>query len=81
MRDKTRFALKQAATIFLLIATLALRVVPEELLEAPQTLLIDGVCTAASPLYFLAGAVFLSSLGLIIFLSMCFLKTGDQKTK
>lgn len=57
MRDRTRFALKQAAAIFLLIVTLALRIVPDELLDAPQTLLMDGVCTVASPLYFLAGAV------------------------
>ena len=58
MRDRTRFALKQAATIFLLITTLVLRVVPEELLAAPRTLLMDGVCTAASPLYFLSGLFF-----------------------
>jgi len=58
MRDRTRFALKQAATIFLLITTLVLRVVPEELLAAPRALLMDGVCTAASPLYFLSGLVF-----------------------
>ncbi len=64
MRDRTRFALKQAVTIFLLISTLALRIVPGELLERPRTLLMDGVSTAASPLYSISSTVFEGPRGL-----------------
>jgi cell shape-determining protein MreC len=57
MRDRTRFALKQAVTIFLLVSTLAIKVVPEELFDGARNTLMAGVCTFASPLYFLSGLV------------------------
>ncbi len=57
MRDRTRFALKQAIAIFLLVATLVMRVVPDPLVEAPRTLLMDGVYLAGAPLSIVTGAV------------------------
>ncbi len=57
MRDRTRFALKQATSIFLLVGTLALRVIPGDLLEKPRGVFLQGVGSAASPLYVSAGAV------------------------
>lgn len=57
MRDRTRFALKQAVSIFLLIGTLACRVIPTGFIDKPRAFLMDGVCRVSSPLYFLSGAV------------------------
>jgi rod shape-determining protein MreC len=57
MRDRTRFALKQILTIILLVGTLAFRVLPAGLLDAPRALLLGAVCPAASPLYFFFGAL------------------------
>ncbi len=57
MRDRTRFALKQAFAIFLLMVTLLVHMVPQPLVEAPRTVLMDGVFLAGAPLYSLTAAV------------------------
>ena len=51
MRDRTRFALKQALTIFLLIATLGSRLIPGEIIEKPRAVLMDAAGFLGGPLY------------------------------
>lgn len=51
MRDRTRFALKQALTIFLLIATLGSRLIPGEIIERPRAALMDAAGFLGGPLY------------------------------
>lgn len=57
MRDRTRFAFKQAVAIFLLISTLAVGMVPQGAREGARNVLMGAVATFASPMYFLSGLV------------------------
>jgi len=54
MRDKTRRALKQSVSIFLLIATLSLKILPSEAIEFPRAFLMDVTALPAAPLYFIS---------------------------
>ncbi|MCD6405109.1 MAG: rod shape-determining protein MreC [Planctomycetes bacterium] len=57
MRDSTRFAVRQALSIFLLVATLVAGIIPSDIIEKPRAVLMDAVCLAAGPLYFVTAAV------------------------
>jgi rod shape-determining protein MreC len=53
MRDRTSRALKQFASIFLLVATLSMSLFPPGAVEFPRLLLTDAVAIPAAPLHFI----------------------------
>lgn len=54
MRDRTSRALKQSATIFLLVATLSISLFPPKAVEMPRTFLMEVVAVPAAPLHFIS---------------------------